>query len=224
VTDPSHGQMETRERTLLRRWAVPVLLAGCWLGAVAVGLVALMDYDNSPGPPAEAPAIWPADSDIPRDPTGPTLVMLAHPRCDCTRASIGELAELMARAPQRPRAYVVFIKPGSAGPAWEHTSLWDEAARIPDVTVLRDDHGREAARFRTQTSGQTLLYGADGRLLFAGGTTGARGKAGNNAGRATLLAWLTGERPQATATPVFGCSLFGPADEVPEHDSAHHES
>ena len=60
----------------------------------------------------------------------PTLVMLAHPRCTCTRASVGELAELMARAPRRPKAYVVFIKPGRSAPGgWERTDLWDARGR-----------------------------------------------------------------------------------------------
>ena len=49
--------------------------------------------------------------------------------------------------------------------------------------------------------------------LFSGGTTGGRGKSGDNAGRATLLALLNGEQPDATTTPVFGCALVGPADE-----------
>ena len=30
----------------------------------------------------------------------PTLVLLAHPQCDCTRATLGELAEVLARAPR----------------------------------------------------------------------------------------------------------------------------
>ena len=78
-----------------------------WLASVGTGLAWLMAYDNTPGAPADAPATWPADSALSRDTSGPTLVMLAHPRCDCTRASIGELAELLARAGHRPRTFVV---------------------------------------------------------------------------------------------------------------------
>jgi hypothetical protein len=184
----------------------------CWIGAAGFGLVALMRYDNRPGVAAEAPANWPADTSIPRDPGRPTLVMLAHPRCDCTNASVGELAELMARAATRPRAYVVFIRPGGVAAEWEKTALWQAAAQIPDVTVLRDDQGREARLFGSRTSGQILLYDLHGHLVFSGGTTGGRGKTGDNAGRATLLAVLNGERPSGRTTPVYGCSLFGPAD------------
>ena len=73
-------------------WAVLVV----WLASVGTGLAWLMAYDNTPGTAANAPGGWPAGTTLARDAAGPTLVMLAHPRCDCTRASIGELAELLA--------------------------------------------------------------------------------------------------------------------------------
>lgn len=185
---------------------------GVWLAGAAAGLSLLMDYDNRPGVAAHAPPAWPAESALVRDHERPTLVMLAHPRCDCTRASVGELTELVARARQQPRVFVVFIKPGGVDTAWKQTELWAAAARIPGATIVRDDLGAEARRFGVETSGQTVLYDAGGRLLFAGGATGARGRAGDNAGRATLLALLNGEQPASTSTPVFGCPLFGPAD------------
>src|SRR5438045_1060348 len=94
-------------------------LAGLWLCGTVAGLAAMAAYANRPGPPAHAPARWPAASRLTLDRTRPTLVMLAHPRCDCTRASLTELEELMARAPHRIRAYVVFLKPGGVEGGWE---------------------------------------------------------------------------------------------------------
>jgi len=179
-----------------------------WLASVGTGLVWLMAYDNTPGTAADAPARWPAGSTLTRDAAGPTLVMLAHPRCDCTRASVGELAELLARAPRRPRTFVVFIRPGGVAAAWEKTGTFDQATRIPGVTVIRDDDGDEADRFGGWTSGQTLLYDRDGHLLYAGGITGARGKSGDNTGRSTVLELLAGAHPTRATTQVFGCSLF----------------
>ena len=192
-----------------------------WMGAVVYGLGALMQYDNSPGDAAQAPAEWPHDSAIVRNAQGPTLVMLAHPRCDCTRASVGELAELLARVPNRPRTYVVFIKPSAGGRDWEQTALWRRAAAIPGVIVLRDDEGKEARAFGVRTSGQVLLYDPAGRLQYSGGTTGGRGKAGDNFGRASIIQILTG-MPAQTNRPVFGCPLFSPADErsAPPHRHA----
>jgi hypothetical protein len=190
-------------------WAALGIL---WLGGVVAGLGLLAGYDNRPGVGASAPSRWPAKSRLAPGNGRPTLVMLAHPRCDCTRASVAELAELMARSSQRPKAYVVFIRPSGVPGDWAQTDLWRTAAAIPDVIVERDDDGREAALFGAETSGQTLLYGADGRLLFSGGTTGARGHPGDNLGRATILALLNREDPHRANSPVFGCPLFSAKD------------
>jgi hypothetical protein len=198
------------------------VLAAMWLAGVAAGLATLAAYDNSAGVAARAPGRWPANSRLTLDPTRPTLVMLAHPRCTCTRASVGELAELIARAPRRPRTYVVFVRPGRAGATigWDRTDLWERAAAIPDVTLARDDDGHEAAQFGAETSGQTFLYAPDGELLFSGGTTGARGHPGDNAGRATLLALLRQDITDPQATKVFGCPLFAAGDRADPHDHA----
>jgi len=149
-------------------------------------------------------------------------VMLAHPRCDCTRASLSELEELLARAERRPRTYVVFIRPGAVAADWERTGLWQTATGIAGVTVFADERGHESRRFGVQTSGQVLVYGSEGQLLYSGGTTGSRGKTGDNAGRTAILAALAGRDRQSTE-PVFGCSLFGATDalaqSLPAHDT-----
>lgn len=64
-------------------------------------------------------------------------------------------------------------------------------------------------RIRTQSS---MLYGADGRLLFSGGITGSRGHSGDNEGRRAIVSLLTGEGAYKSDTPVFGCSLFDEDD------------
>ena len=184
------------------------VLGACWLGAVGAGLWVVRAYDNAPGVSADAPVRWPASTHLVRAATGPTLVMLAHPMCPCTRASIDELAEALARSTAPARTYVLFIRPAGFAEGWERSELWQRAARIPGVTPIRDDEGVEAARFGTSTSGQTLLYAADGSLLFSGGITGSRGHAGDNDGRAGLVALLTRAGRGQTRTNVFGCPLF----------------
>lgn len=183
-----------------------------WLCGVTGGLWLVASYDNRPGAPATSSARWPSASRLTHDPNRPTLVLLAHPRCDCSHATMAELAELVARAAQRPKTYVVFIKPGVVPDGWERTSLWQKAAEIPDATVIRDDDGVEASRFGAETSGQTFLYAADRTLLFSGGITSARGHVGDNAGRASILALLNHAGPSQAGTPVFGCPLFSPHD------------
>jgi len=184
----------------------------CWLGLVAAGMSFVMKYDTTPGEPARAPIAWPAGSHLALATDRPTLVMLAHPRCDCTRASLSEIAELLARTTHRPRTYIVFIKPPRTGQEWERTSVWANASAIPGVELVRDDDGREAQRFGVQTSGQVMLFLPDRRLAFSGGTTSARGKTGTNVGRTTLLDLLEGRAAFTSTTPVYGCPLFGPAD------------
>ena len=115
---------------------------------------------------------------------------------------------------------MLFLKPEGFADGWEQTDSWRVAAALSGVTAVRDDSGREASQFGGATSGQTLLYDADGTLLFSGGITSARGHAGDNAGRSQLVSLLNRgrsaraalfetRRPDRDATSVFGCPLFG---------------
>ena len=139
-----------------RRWLL--LTGGVWLICVAAGLAVLWAYDNAPGDAATAPSRWPSGTALERSAERPTLVVLAHPQCSCTRASLGELAEALARANVRPKTYVLFLKPDGFTEDWLKSDLWRTAASLPDTTVVRDDNGEEARRFGASTSGQTLLY------------------------------------------------------------------
>ena len=127
----------------------------------------LWAYDNAPGENATAPRTWPARHGAGPSHRQPTLVLLAHPQCSCTRASLAELAEALARATIRPKTYVLFLKPDGFSDEWAESDLWRTAAALPDVTVVRDDDGTEARRFGVSTSGQTLLYDKAGALLFS---------------------------------------------------------
>jgi hypothetical protein len=184
-------------------------LAGAlWLIAVSSGLAVLWAWDNAPGENAAAPRTWPGGTTLIRATEQPTLVLLAHPQCTCTRASLAELAEALARATVRPKTYVLFLKPQGFSDEWAKSDLWKTAAALPDVTVILDDEGTEARRFGVSTSGQTLLYDKDGALLFSGGITGSRAHQGDNDGRRSIVALLNRKTSGRTATNVFGCSLF----------------
>jgi hypothetical protein len=187
------------------------LLATLWLAAVVGGLAVVWSYENRPGVAATAPTRWPARSALVSAADRPTLLFIAHPQCSCTRASLDELAEVLARAPQSTKTYVLFLRPTVFDAGWEQTDLWRRASRLPSVTVVRDDDGAEARRFGVETSGQTLLYDAGGSLIYSGGITGARGHAGENAGEAALIALLTDGRAELAGANVFGCPLFVPA-------------
>ena len=183
-------------------------VAVVWLCLAAVGLAVLWKYDNAAGEVANAPSAWPSHTHLRRATDRPTLVMLAHPQCTCSSASLGELAEVLSRTDVHPKTYVVFLKPASFGEGWEQTDLWRTAKQLPNVSVVRDDDGVEARSFGAATSGQTLLYDRSGALQFSGGITGSRAHQGDNAGRQSLLALLNGGRNVRSGTNVFGCPLF----------------
>jgi len=113
----------------------------------------------------------------------------------------------MAQAQGRVTAYVLFLKPAGFSDDWEKTDLWQSAASIPGVKVVVDQDGVEADRFQAVTSGQTVLYDTEGRLLFSGGITGSRGHSGDNAGRSAIVSLLNTGEATAAETFVFGCPL-----------------
>jgi hypothetical protein len=200
-----------------------ILIIACvaWAAVTATGLGVLWRYENKPGTAATSPTKWPSESRIQRATDRPTLIMLAHPHCPCTRATIEELNKLMAQAEGRVSAYVLFLKPTGSSTDWEKTDLWQSAARIPGVNVVADDNGIEAHRFHAATSGQTALYDTDGRLIFSGGITSARGHEGDNAGRAAIVSLLNNRETVATETAVYGCPLY--SDECREDANDGHK-
>lgn len=196
------------KRERMKQGVMPLLaVTVLWATAVAGGMTVLMDHSLGAGDAAQPPATWPGGAAIARETERPTIVVLAHPQCPCSRATIDELARLMAHAPGRAAAHVVFAQPDGVTSDWVESELWAKARAIPGVTVRADPGGAEARRFGGATSGQTLLYDADGELRFSGGITAARGHAGDNAGSSAVSDILLGQASRGAETPVFGCPL-----------------
>jgi hypothetical protein len=181
-----------------------------WLALVGAGSAVLLDYGLTPGVAGTAPAQWPKGGALALSRNEATLVMVVHPHCPCSRASLSELCALMTAAAGKVKAYVLFVRPPSVPRGWERTDLWRQAAAIPAVTVISDDGGREALRFGAATSGQAMLYDRGGALQFSGGITAARGRYGDSAGSIAIVALLNGTKQGASGrTPVYGCPLLG---------------
>jgi hypothetical protein len=136
------------------------------------------------------------------------LVLFLHPRCPCSRATVSELERLAAECPNKFALRIVFVRPPSTPSGWEQTDLYRTAGSIPQSVVSIDENAVEARRFGAATSGQTLLYAVDGRLLFRGGITPSRGHEGDNSGRSALASLITTGHSTTTQTAVFGCSLL----------------
>lgn len=189
---------------------IMILSTTIWIVVVSVGFSILFNHENTPGQAANPQLRWPTESRLQPASDRATLVMLAHPKCPCTRASIGELARLMAQSQGKVSSFVLFIKPNGAAHDWEKTDLWYDAASIPGVRAITDNSGVEAQLFNATTSGQTLLFNNEGRLLFSGGITGSRGHSGDNSGLKAVVSLLNTGKADRSKTFVFGCSLVEP--------------
>lgn len=183
------------------------LLGATWVGLLGVAMTAAWRLDGTPGVAGEPPSLWPADSGLVRDTTRATLLMIAHPQCSCTMASLDELDWLTTRMGDTVDARVLFVEPDGAPEGWTDTRTVARARSLRGVDVIIDHGAIEARRFGIATSGDTVLYDAAGLLSYSGGITGARGHAGDNLGRRSVLGQVVGAPDAAQAASVFGCEL-----------------
>jgi hypothetical protein len=187
------------------RPALVATLGALWLCGVALGFQRLWSYAATPGEVTSVATRWP-DTHLDTSPGHAQLVMVVHPECSCSRASVYELARIMAHVPDDVDATVVVDVPAGMQVA-PSNALIRSARAIPRVRVEVDPDGSAASRFGVRVSGQTLLYDASGALLFAGGITGGRGHTGDNPGE-DALAEAIRTRTASTGTPrTFGCIL-----------------
>jgi len=196
--------------------------------AIGLGLHALMHYNGRAGHAGVTPLAWPSNDTVTLAASNPTLIMFAHPQCPCTKASLGELESLVAKAPGRFEGIILFNQPGRNFQSWTNSALVKSARTIPSVHIFFDYDGTVAKKFGAETSGYTVVYSRDGQLLFSGGITGSRGHLGDNTGFQAVLnivnvtptyvsaSHVTMPSSRSTA-PVFGCELF---DQCPTSQTA----
>lgn len=178
-----------------------------WAFSVSAGFVWVNQYKAEEGLPSTPPVSLPGNSQGQL----PKLMMFVHPKCFCSQASLNELARLLGDSPVKPAVNIVFAD-GFDAEETRNSALWQQARRITGATVSIDDDARLASALQVATSGDTLLYSAEGRLLFHGGITPSRGHEGDSLGRLRLLAAINGEKPDEGQSSVFGCPLDNPPD------------
>lgn len=177
-----------------------------WGSAACAGVVYSIHYENKPGDISPAPSRWPMESRVIRPGRSPTLLVFLHPECGCSNATYSELAEIMSRNVGNLHTVALF---SATSPATGTASskLVRTVQSDSRVDIIFDSSRFEQQNFGAKTSGLTLLYDADGTLLFEGGITSRRGHAGDNVGRQAVLNILAGKTSTATRSPVFGCRL-----------------
>lgn len=189
--------------------ALPAVIALVfWIVLVSFGAYNLLAYEYSSGKDNAPPVAWPQSSGLELSSSGYTLVMMVHPHCSCTRASIGELSKLMARHPNGLHAIVLILTPKDADADWSTSSNVTAAKAIPGVIVKQDIEGAVARLFNIETSGFTSLYNDEGDLLFNGGITDSRGHWGDNTGSTSIGEIIRSGSSHVRMTPAFGCNLF----------------
>jgi len=171
-----------------------------------------MLYKAKAGRADQPPERWLTNELITLSTNKPLLVMFAHPKCPCTRASLAELESLVTQAKDRFEAAVLFYQPLNGSEEWSKTRIIESAHSISGVRVLLDQEGKVARRFGARTSGHTMVYSTNGKLLFSGGITGSRGHLGENGGCDAVFRIVTDDsrHPARNSAQVFGCELFDP--------------
>jgi len=187
-----------------------------WMLGLAAGFGGLMAYQTRAGVAAVSPTEWPSGTDLPFDARRFNLVLFAHPKCPCTRATLDELEVVLNRRREKIRATLCVFDPAGVPPDWAETSLVRMARGMPGVNVVVDRNGSMAAKFGAMTSGQVVMFDREGRRVFSGGITGSRGEAGENLGRNFLLALAGGEICGAAPTAVYGCALHEESEPLTE--------
>lgn len=188
----------------MTRRALQIVAVLLWIAAVSAGFFWLGQFGGAPGRAAQAPQHVQATA-------RPRLILLAHPMCPCTRASLHELGRIAARLGKRAADVdldVLFLHLPDAPDAWRTSPSVTLAHEIPGVHVRIDETGAETQRWGAYTSGQVLVFSPEGTLRFAGGITPGRGHEGDSAGSQAVLAALTGAPVSLATTAVFGCGLW----------------
>lgn len=180
-----------------------------WLALLVGGFGVLLHYSNAPGPAGRDLQNWPAAASVPLSTPNWTLTLFAHPQCPCTQATVENLNRLLAKTQNKLTVHIFFYRPaGDSYAEWENTSLWRKTKELPNTITHVDIDGHEAGLFAAETSGQSILFNPDGKVVFQGGLTSARGHEGDNNGTQAVLDWVLTNRSQVTKTPAFGCHLF----------------
>jgi len=212
---------------------------GVWLLAVTSGFALVGRYELTPGRVGDTPQRQPAELTRTLTEGRPLLLMLAHPHCPCTRASVVELEKVISHRSASLQVIVAFVLPEGADDTWGTTALRKQTSEIRGVTVMTDDRGALSRLLGASTSGHTFYYDAEGALRFSGGITPARGETGECAGNASLTGLLSASTSATSRSipakrvwaaircPVYGCPLLNDSAEAAEcstgkGNSCHH--
>jgi hypothetical protein len=161
-------------------------------------MAGVLQYDTRPGlRPIQEPGVREAD------PGRWTLIMVVHPDCPCSKASLRNLAAILDATRLPVRAEIVgAVPPGYDGPM-RNLAL---ARGIVKSELVIMDADRALQTYGARTSGHLFVYDPDQDLVYSGGLTPARGAED----AMSSMRWfnvLVRQGAIASSAPTFGCSL-----------------
>jgi len=188
------------------------MLTALWGLVVSIVFFSMVKYQNSASVVFEHPQELPQQFAMSegRD----VLIMALHPHCPCSRASLGEMQKLQTKLDEKVRVVVLVYIPDGQDKEWSEGFSIAQMNQM-NLEVHYDTDGRICRELGLNTSGETLLYDANGTLRFSGGITASRGHAGSNYGIEFIQDAIRGEEPERAETPVFGCAIRGSEIEDP---------
>lgn len=181
-------------------------IVSIWVASIACAFSALLAYHNMPGERSDHTVVWPSNNAIKLDTQRANLLVFIHPQCPCSVATLNELTRIQSVCRNRINTQVVFYSPLDM--QWEDASRVHQALAIPNVHITNDATGDLSRRFGALTSGHALLYSSEGRRVFSGGITPARGHEGENLGRNAIIQYVLGGKTSCEETNVFGCPII----------------
>jgi hypothetical protein len=101
-----------------RRSTIVIAAGAAWVTAVAAGFCLVNGHAATPGRSGIRTRDWPVESPVVADPTRANLVMLIHPRCPCSRASLAGLEKILTVCRSYLVAHVFFLEPKVPTTAW----------------------------------------------------------------------------------------------------------
>ena len=140
-----------------------------------------------------------------------TLILFYHPHCPCTKATVDNLRQTVARYSKQTRVVAFGFCPDEKPDTWISSPLTSALRRLK-ANIFADKDGEFCSRFGITTSGHVLAYGDDGRLLFSGGITSGRGHEGLCPATRDLNLRTSGRSSERVDWPVFGCPIIKSED------------
>lgn len=170
-------------------------LIGVWALGVGGAMALAMRYEATPGKVGDARPLAQA---------GREVVMVVHPDCPCTAASVRVFQRLLGEAKTATPARLLVVAYGDP----DHDVAGEKYAQaVPAARAAWISPEEAEKRFGAYTSGHTVAY-LDGKPVFSGGLTSGRGVESSSDSQTDLRNFLAG-RPVRAERPVFGCALNG---------------